>query len=452
MKKKNGLFAVSLLLSLTGYSYFGYVLHRENFLSLVSVYLVLFAAYIFLVRTAGEGTGKILLTAAIVFRLLFLFSIPALSDDYLRFIWDGKMFNIRENPFTVVPSSFIPDNNSLRDYLLPLYKGMNSPAYYTVYPPVLQFIFAIAVWLFPNNLLGPLIILHAGCIAAEIGTLFLITKLLKQFQLPKENLWWYALNPLVIIELSGNLHFEALVIFFLLLSIYLLLPRDTNENKIPLSRIIFSGIAFALAIASKLIPLLFLPFLLRRLKWKQSILFFTTVFAVTIMLFIPFIDSQSIENMGSSLRLYFQKFEFNSSIYYLIRWIGFQWKGYNIINQAGPLLGIAVFIFVMMLVLSEKSLTLKNYFRMMQWSLTIYLLLATTVHPWYITPLIMVSVFTEFRFAIIWSLFIIFSYSLYQVQPYQENLWWIVLEYGALIIALTFDLVRDRKNQLLSRS
>jgi hypothetical protein len=156
-------------------------------------------------------------------------------------------------------------------------------------------------------------------------------------------------------------------------------------------------------------------------------------------------DSQFIKDIGSSLNLYFQKFEFNASIYYLIRWIGIQWKGYDIIGQAGPWLAIVTFILVISLMIFEKRVTLKNGFRMMQWSLTIYLLLATTVHPWYITPLIAMSVFTEYRFAIIWSLFIIFSYSTYQVKPYHENLWWTALEYMALIIAIAFDLFRDKK-------
>lgn len=454
MKKKNLQLVFCLLLSLCGYLYFGYVLRREYFLPLVSVYLVLFSTYIFLVRTGNEQTGKILFAAAIVFRLVFLFSIPALSDDYFRFIWDGKMMNIGVNPFSVIPFSFISDNH-LSDYLLQLYTGMNSQAYYTVYPPVLQFMFAFAVWLFPDNLFGAVVILHACSIAAEIGTILLIPKLLKYFQLPKENVWWYALNPLVIIELSGNLHFESLVIFFLLLAIYLLIHNrngvDSDENKIPLSKIAFSGISFALAISSKLIPLLFLPFFLRRLKWKQSILFFTTICIVCALLFLPFLDSQFIKNTGSSLNLYFQKFEFNAGIYYLIRWIGFRWKGYDVIQQTGPWLGAGVFILVVLMMISEKKLTLKNYFRMMQWALTIYLLLATNVHPWYIVLLIMMSVFTQKRFAIVWSLFIILSYSTYQVKPYQENLWWTVLEYGALITALAFDLIRDKKNPLLRR-
>ncbi|MFI5135571.1 MAG: glycosyltransferase 87 family protein, partial [Chitinophagales bacterium] len=414
-----------------------------------SVYLTLFALHIFLVRRSEQETDKILLAAAIIFRLAFLFSIPSLSDDYFRFIWDGRMMNMRVNPFTVIPSSFISQTDHQDPLLMQLYADMNSQNYYTVYPPVCQFVFAFATWLFPNNLIGSLVVMHGTCIMADIGTIFLLTKLLQRFQLPKENVWWYALNPLVIIELNGNLHFEAVMVFFLLLAIYFLFRGKNNSShsgeKLSFKNIFLSGFSYALAICSKLIPLLFLPFVFRRLKWKQNFLFFTIIVVSCFLLFLPFINQQLIAGFSSSLDLYFQKFEFNASIYYIIRWTGFQTVGHNIIDHAGPWLAVVVFILVMALMISEKKLTALNFFAMMQWSRLIYLLLATTVHPWYVVPLIMMSVFTGFRFPIVWSLFVILSYSTYQQKPYHENLLFTAIEYAALQFAVVVDLLREKK-------
>jgi len=449
LKKNNWQLITCLLLSLVGYLYFGHGLHRENFLQLASIYIFLFAFYIFLTGRKEYSSVKILLAAAIIFRFLFLFSIPSLSDDYFRFVWDGKMMNMGMNPYAIIPSTFISQASHSDPLLLQLYTGMNSQNYYTVYPPVCQFVFGFASWLFPNNLLGSLVVMHAVCIIADIGSIFLLTKLLRRFQLPKENVWWYALNPLVIIELSGNLHFEAVMIFFLLLAIYFLFPTesasDEPEKKFSARNISLNGVRYSLAICTKLIPLLFLPFFLRRMKLKQSILFFSGIVISCLVLFIPFINQQLFTGLGSSLDLYFQKFEFNASIFYITRWIGFQISGHDVINRAGPMLALTVFLLVIILAISEKKKTPQHLFVMMQWALLIYFLFATTVHPWYIAPMVVLSVFTGFRFPIVWSLFVILTYATYQQQPYHENLWFTTLEYGAVLLAISVDLFRAKK-------
>src|SRR5690606_1859167 len=109
---------------------------------------------------------------------------------------------------------------------------------------------------------------------AEAGTLWLMSQLLKQFGLPKKNILLYALNPLVILELTGNLHHESILIFFVLLSVYLIL-----QQKIWLAAVLFS-----FAIGIKLIPLIFLPILVRRLEWKKAILFSIVTIICTVLL------------------------------------------------------------------------------------------------------------------------------------------------------------------------
>lgn len=472
MKRDSWRIEAGIGISLAGYVLTGYILHRENFVGVASVYLCLFAAYLFLMRRATKSNFSSFLVIAIVFRFAFLFSFPRLSDDYFRFVWDGIMTNLFHNPYTVLPSTFIRHSGDVNELLEQLYSRMNSPDYYTIYPPVLQFIFAFAAWLSPHSLLGAVMVLRLSCIAAEIGTLVLLKKLLHHFQLPVTNLLWYALNPLVIIELSGNLHFEAVMIFFLVLAIYLLVIAGSEATKqsptiheprldgmtssemkkagmaiIP--RFIFSAIAFSLSIATKLIPLLFLPFLIRRLGWKRSIIYFAVIAAMLALLFLPFIDRELISNFGSSMDLYFQKFEFNASIYYIIRWIGFAVKGYNIIQSAGQWLAASVFISVMVLMVTEKKIIIRNFFSMAQWALTIFLLLSTTVHPWYLTTLVMFTVFTEMKFAIVWSLVVILSYATYQTQLYEENLWLTAAEYAAVLLTILIEF-RSRRPDLLS--
>jgi hypothetical protein len=316
-----------------------------------------------------------------------------------------------------------------------LFDLLNSPEYFTVYPPLSQFVFWIAALISPNNITGSIIIVRVLIILAEIGSIVLITKILKHYQLPSKNVLLYALNPLVIIELTGNLHFEAFVIFFVLLAILLL-----NKNKQWLS-----GISWGAAIGFKLIPLTFLPLLLRRLKPKQQLIIYSVVGLTTILLFLPLYDQALIDGLSSSLTLYFQKFEFNASVYYLARSVGYWFKGYNIIAQLGPSLGILTFITIVIYSLLSKQKTVLLPLAMM-WTLLIYLLLATTVHPWYVTTLVALSVFSQYRFSILWSLLIFVTYAGYSVTGYVEPMGLIIIEYIGLIGFTCYEIYYHNKS------
>jgi hypothetical protein len=48
-----------------------------------------------------------LIGAALLFRLLLLFAVPALSDDFYRFLWDGRLSLEGINPFLYTPRQLI---------------------------------------------------------------------------------------------------------------------------------------------------------------------------------------------------------------------------------------------------------------------------------------------------------------------------------------------------------
>ena len=72
------------------------------------------------------------------------------------------------------------------------------------------------------------------------------------------------------------------------------------------------------------------------------------------MVFSPLLNLSFVENFSDSLNLYFQKFEFNAGVYYVLRWIGFQYKGYNLIQVIGPLLALCTFLGIVALAFKEK--------------------------------------------------------------------------------------------------
>ncbi len=75
----------------------------------------------------------------------------------------------------------------------------------------------------------------------------------------------YALNPLVIVELVGNIHYEGLTICFLLAGLYFY----KKQKDLP------SATFLGLAAGVKLLPLIFLPGFNRQneLEKKSALLF-----------------------------------------------------------------------------------------------------------------------------------------------------------------------------------
>lgn len=194
---------------------------------------------------------------------------------------------------------------------------------------------------------------------------------------------------------------------------------------------VWAGIAFAAAVCIKLLPLVFLPAVFARLKWKKGLLFSSIVGISCLLLFLPLLNVQFVQNILKSVNLYFKSFEFNASIYYVVREIGYKIYGYNIIGTAGRNLSI----------ISLLTILFVSFYKPQLWSfvgragvvLTVYLLFATTVHPWYIAPLILAACFTNYRYALVWSALIPLTYFSYTTNPYKENLWLVGVEYAVVL-------------------
>jgi alpha-1,6-mannosyltransferase len=277
-------------------------------------------------------------------------------------------------------------------------------------------------------------------LAAEAGTVLLLVQILKSWNKPLQRAWLYAFNPLVIVELTGNLHFEALMIFFLAGSLYCLWQGRPQ----------LSAIALGLSIGVKLLPLMFLPFLLAHLGWKRFMWYGSLVALVLVLLFLPFLSPTLVRHFFNSLNLYFQKFEFNASWYYLLRWMGFRLVGYNLISLLGPLLSLTTAAFIGLLAYRQpkESRDLPGHFLL---ALSAYLFLATVVHPWYVATLVMLACLGPWRYPLVWSALAVLSYAAYQTEVYRENLWLISLEYLLVYGTLWMDISRQRKSLIVDR-
>ncbi len=429
-----------ILFSTSLYFVFAYFLERTEFNKLLFLWFSLFGCFYLLIKSKNISTST-LIGLVILFRLIFLFAIPNLSQDFYRFIWDGRMILKGLNPYLSIPQSFIQQGIQPISEAYNLYNGMGemNASHYTNYPPINQLCFLIAALFASKSVFGSIIILRIIIILADIGILYYGKKLLQILNLPVKNIFWYALNPFIIIEMTGNLHFEPVMLFFLICSLYQL-----HQEKWTLAAILL-----ACSISVKLIPLLFLPlfyqwFIKKELKWLIGIqklsLFYIITLAALIISFLPFYSSEFIKNYSDSVGLWFKKFEFNASFYYIFREIGYLFRGWNEIEIIGKTTPFLTITFVLIVSFFRNNKSMIQLITALLFGLCFYYFTTTTVHPWYLATPLILSIFTKYRFPVIWSIVIIFSYQAYENNPWKENLWFVAIEYILLYGFLIYEL------------
>lgn len=429
------------LLSVAFYMSFAYDLLRTDFTKLLLLYSALFFLFYKLVQIS-KWDFKLLIGVALLFRLVFLFAIPNLSQDFYRFIWDGRMIVEGLNPYLFTPESFISIGKYPIAQAQELYIGMGSlnGSHFTNYPPVKQLIFAVAALFSGQSILGSAIVFRIFIIAADFGTLYFGKKLLEKFNIPIHHIFWYLLNPFIIIELTGSLHFEGIMIFFLVFSLYLL---QTGKWKL-------AGVMFALSISVKLIPLMLLPlfyqYFIKTKNVSKLIGFYTIILITLVLLFAPFYSSEFIHNYSETVGLWFGKFEFNASLYYVARAIGYAITGYNEISTIGKFIPILVIVVLLLMSFFRKNKTMPQLIAAMLLISTFYYFTSTTIHPWYLATLVALSVFTNYKFPLVWSFMIVLSYFAYTTDSYSENLWIVGVEYVVVYSVFIWEVFLKKSN------
>lgn len=429
------------------YAVFAYDLERTDTVKLISLYTALFFLY-YKVLQFEKRNLKLLLCFGIFSRLVFVVAIPNLSQDFYRFLWDGQLIYNGINPYLFAPDELMPNLSLLFTTSHQLYDGMGplSASHYSNYPPISQFFYYLSSYFGQQNILGSVLFLRCCIILADMGTLFFAQKILTHFGQEKHKAYWYFLNPFICIELTGNLHFEGIMLFLFCLALYLLLKRKW----------VGSAMAIGLSIATKLIPLMLLPVLFRWLAdvtpksispekrrgfpyyglvlwdYLKPQTYYSLTLIVIIATFIPFFSFELTQNYLETIGLWFRNFEFNASFYYLIREIGFIYKGYNIIELAGLKMAVVVVVAILMISYLRKNEKPEIAMSSLLFAMTFYLAFTTTVHPWYVATPLLLCVFTNYKFPVVWSFIVVLSYVAYAHPNFEENPWIIALEYLVL--------------------
>lgn len=323
------------------------------------LFLTGFACLGALVRSPQKGKllgqAWFLVLVGIVLRLAF---VPQpVSDDVFRYAWEGRMQLQGVNPYIEAPATFAETHAGE-----PLFDGINHKDLPAAYPPVTMLTFRGMAWLSqffiaePMDVAG-LRLLKLWIMILDMGALCVLALLLRREQLPAHLLMLYAWNPLVLLFVAGEGHFDGLQVLWL--SLALLLLRHSRHAWL-------GFMALGAAVLTKFFAILAVPFLITRGNWR-----WTPFLALPLLCYLPFLGDSTF----SSLLTFASDMHYDDLLPRLARWLAGDW-GLPLV-----LAGLAAACGAIWLLKQDAPLTGIT----LCWMCLIPCL--PTLHPWYLVPL-----------------------------------------------------------------
>jgi alpha-1,6-mannosyltransferase len=357
---------------------------------------------------------------ALLFRLSVLPAAPGESEDVYRYLWDARLASLGVDPYRYPPDA--PELAQFRDQSI--YPMLNSKPYVTAYPPLSQALFRLSYSMF-GAAVAPMKAIFS---LLEFSCLLLAWRLLILFETSLQPLLLMAWNPFFIFEFSHSGHSDSSMMFLILLSIYLLHR----------SRKMWSMASLAGALLAKLHPALWLPLFVRRVGWKANAVFLAVSGAGVLMYLSPGTWGSYLK----SLRLYFQLFEFNAGIHYLLRALGKVGFGAQWDKITGPYLAAILVLITLLIAWRFPVRNARDMLHAGFWVMTADLCLATTVHPWYISWAALAIPFFPYAFMIYWTGACFLSYLAYAYHPVYEPAWILLVEYLPMYALMGWEIYR----------
>ncbi len=269
-------------------------------LLILGLFGILFLLYLFgicVVRQLGNDGRclRIIVFGSVLFRATMLFSVPILEIDIYRYIWDGAAMSAGVSPFLYAPQTVKTADSAVDDPSLQRLVAMRDrrPSLAevldrihfaelpTVYPIVSQAVFALSALTTPDqaSVITHLMVMKAWLIMFDLGTLWLVVKLLGIAGRSPNLAMAYGWCPLLIKEVANSGHLDAIAVFFTTLAVYFAarhLVGVRKEAAISMHACLAIVVSFALAVGAKLYPIVLAPMLagiaFRKLGFRRSLI------------------------------------------------------------------------------------------------------------------------------------------------------------------------------------
>lgn len=305
------------------------------------------------------------LWGALILRLAFFPLLPELTDDPFRYIWDGWLQLEGINPYKFVPSD--PALEGFQE--AEIYEKLNSQEYYSIYPPFSQLTFALSALFYEGgDWIPAYYVLKGTYVLAEFGGLAILSRLTTA-----RNVLLYAWNPLVLVEIAGQGHTEALLMPLLFAALWAVRQRHGG-----LASAAIAGAGFV-----KLYPFALGPYLLRRFGWRAV----WPGALVVAGLSVPYAAPYVLPHLKASVDLFAELFEFNAGPYYFLKHVLWIWTGADWSKTIGPAFRI-LFLSSLPVLYGLDAWRDWSFRRACLLLLGTFFVLSTTVHPWYLLPVI----------------------------------------------------------------
>ena len=192
--------------------------------------LYLVSTWVVLRLPASKKLAGFIVGMGLLFRLTLFPLYPSLSDDLLRYRWEGKAQVAGVNPYTTKPNA--PEMRGLRDETWP---AVNGKEFTTMYPPLTELMFRATYRISDSVIAMKLPALLFDTVSA--ATLML---LLARLGLPSTRLLIYYWCPVTVVEFAASGHNDSIAVFFLLVT---LLAYENDHPPLALASLTASAMA-----------------------------------------------------------------------------------------------------------------------------------------------------------------------------------------------------------------
>jgi hypothetical protein len=357
------------------------------------------------------------LVLAALWHLQFLWMPPGQDDDIRRYLWDGRVQRLGYDPYLVVPSD--PAFSGLHTSET---RTLNNPDVPSPYPAGAQLFFRAVTAIHEST--------FALKVAFVLCDFAVVLVLLDILRCTREGMHWilaYAWNPLLATEVAGSGRIDMVGVLLLLVSFAALVRRWRAV----------AAVAFGLAIAVKLLPLVLLPLYWKRVRIRDSIL----AAIVVGLLYVPFLEHQWIP-IGS-LGTYVQSFRFNGPVFAALE--------PAVAPQLLTALALVVGFFIAIRIRSGSPSLSSDAFA---WPMAGSLLCAPVVYPWYLLWMLPFIRSRSTLPIIIWTVSIIPTYVVWHLRtlgrPWSVPGWVTLVEYGSVATVGAIILLRRLKRPAVS--